>query len=580
MLAGVVEDDEERAHHLALGTERPDREVAMQLENAAGATALRGAHSAAALLLEDAIRLSPSDAVDAVRRRRVVAAERHWTAGNAGRARSLLEDVLPELRPGALRARALDQLAEIRNDDWSVSEALLEQAISDAAADRDDGLQAQVEGHLTALLSNRGKFTAMLARARSSVESAKRTGDPGLVAEVLAGAAQAEFVNGRPVDHASLAGAVEAEDACVCDTYHLPSTVRGIILFWGDDHVAARDALQCAARRAADRGEEFGRVGIIYHLAVLEWFLGNRDVAERHLAEVISMRGQGEVSTDAWTLWGESLFAVGRGELEVARARAQEAVDLTTQIGDVLIAALPTIVLAEVDLLSARSAAAHDRIAAMRESLTADGFGFLGGMTLPLWSIDVEALIAIDRVPSAAHVADDLLARSRAFDNPHARAIAERCRGLVVAAEGDVPGAIDVMDEALAAHEQRPVPPEIARTLLEKGKLERRARRKRAAKESLEAALRILEPIGPGPYLDRTRDELSRIGLRGAAAGEGLTPAQRRVAELATAGMSNREIANSLYMSERTVEAHLTRIYREFGVRSRAQLVKAWPAAD
>ncbi|MGO9977521.1 MAG: helix-turn-helix domain-containing protein [Solirubrobacteraceae bacterium] len=73
-------------------------------------------------------------------------------------------------------------------------------------------------------------------------------------------------------------------------------------------------------------------------------------------------------------------------------------------------------------------------------------------------------------------------------------------------------------------------------------------------------------------WVSRARDELRRIGLRRPAVTDGLTPAQERVAELVAAGLSNREIASALYMSQRTVEAHLTKIYREVGVRSRAQL--------
>src|SRR5207248_2950601 len=73
-------------------------------------------------------------------------------------------------------------------------------------------------------------------------------------------------------------------------------------------------------------------------------------------------------------------------------------------------------------------------------------------------------------------------------------------------------------------------------------------------------------------WIDRARDELGRIGLRTAAAADGLTPAQLRVAELVASGMSNREVASTLYMSLRTVETHLTKVYRELGVRSRAQL--------
>ena len=71
----------------------------------------------------------------------------------------------------------------------------------------------------------------------------------------------------------------------------------------------------------------------------------------------------------------------------------------------------------------------------------------------------------------------------------------------------------------------------------------------------------------------RARDELQRVGLRREAQQQGLTPAQARVVDLVCAGMSNQQIADTLYMSVRSVESHLTKAYREYGVRSRAQLV-------
>jgi DNA-binding CsgD family transcriptional regulator len=90
----------------------------------------------------------------------------------------------------------------------------------------------------------------------------------------------------------------------------------------------------------------------------------------------------------------------------------------------------------------------------------------------------------------------------------------------------------------------------------------------------------VLEPIDAAIWVARARDELGRIGLRRPAVSEGLTPAQSRVAEMAVAGATNREIAQALYMSERSVEAHLTKVYRELGIRSRAQLSGALAAAS
>lgn len=236
---------------------------------------------------------------------------------------------------------------------------------------------------------------------------------------------------------------------------------------------------------------------------------------------------------------------------------------------------MPAITLAQIDLWSGLAEAAHAQMRTLRESLVAGGFGAIGSLTVGLWTLDIEALIALDQLDQAELVLDDLASRARRVGNPHAQALARRCRGLLLASRGRISEGIDEMDAALADHARRPLNPELARTLLEKGALERRAKRKSAAKQTLEHALALLEPLDAAVLQARARDELSRIGLRRASVSTGLTAAQARVAELVVAGMSNREIANALYMSTRSVEAHLTKVYRELGVKSRSQLAVA-----
>jgi DNA-binding CsgD family transcriptional regulator len=237
-----------------------------------------------------------------------------------------------------------------------------------------------------------------------------------------------------------------------------------------------------------------------------------------------------------------------------------------------------TILLASLELWAGHPDLAHDRLHPFRDDRLDRGLRFLGSYTLPMWSTDIEALIALGRLGDAEPVLADLVDRAGRSDNPHAVAIARRCEALLLAARGDVVGALDVIEAALVAHAERLVPLELGRTLLEKGALERRAKRKSAAKRTLEEALATLGPLGARMWIDRAQDELNRIGLRRAARSDGLTPAQTRVAELLAAGMSNQEIASTLFMSTRSVESHLTKIYREFGVRSRGQLIAALSA--
>jgi DNA-binding NarL/FixJ family response regulator len=115
------------------------------------------------------------------------------------------------------------------------------------------------------------------------------------------------------------------------------------------------------------------------------------------------------------------------------------------------------------------------------------------------------------------------------------------------------------------------MPFELGRTLLVRGEVERRAKRKAAAKESLERALVIFDELGAPLWARRTREELQRIGLR-RATGDELSEGERRVAELAASGLTNREVAAQLFMSPKTIEANLARVYRKLGIRSRAEL--------
>ena len=578
VLADVLDDEEERARHLALGAEASDRQIALAIEQAADTASARGAPESAALLLEDAVRLTPIDAAEARASRAIAAAGQHHASGHDARARELLESLIAELPKGSIRARALAELATTREDDWRGMEALLVQALTEAGDNH--RIRARIEWGLAGVLTNRGEFEAMLQHANAAVEAAERSGDPGLLAQMLSLHATAAWFAGRGLELEVLRRAAELQDFAPTTTYYSPVGQLAQFLFWSDDYEAGRPALEGAVQRAKDRGEGYDLGALLFELAILEWYAGNRHIAERHRAAADeALREQGEFSLDLWLAWGAALFAAGRGELEQARELAREAVEFAQRIGDALMGSPPIVTLASVELWLGRPEAAHDLLHPLRESFLANRFGFMGSLTLGQWSCDIEALIALGCLDEAEHVLDDLRARAQASENPNAIAIGERCRGLQLAARGDVPAAINALQEALIEHQRRPLDPEIARSLLELGTLQRRAKQKNAAKQTLERALAMFEAIGAPMWVDRTRDELSRIGLRRPTVSDGLTPAQTRVAELVAQGMSNREIASTLNMSPRSVEAHLTKIYREYGVRSRAQLVAAVSSA-
>jgi DNA-binding CsgD family transcriptional regulator len=126
--------------------------------------------------------------------------------------------------------------------------------------------------------------------------------------------------------------------------------------------------------------------------------------------------------------------------------------------------------------------------------------------------------------------------------------------------------------DALGGMEELRRPFEVARTQLVLGLIERRRRKKRLAREHLELAAAGFDTLGARLWAQQAREELSRTGYRSPE--QGLSPTERRVAELAADGLSNREIARELFVTVNTVESTLRHAFLKLGVRSRVQLVR------
>ena len=132
---------------------------------------------------------------------------------------------------------------------------------------------------------------------------------------------------------------------------------------------------------------------------------------------------------------------------------------------------------------------------------------------------------------------------------------------------------------AMTEHQRVPMPFERARTQLLLGQLQRRQRQREAGAATLREALRTFEDLGTQLWAERAKTELAR-GISGRQRTDGLTPAEQRVAELAVSGMGNRDIAASLFISPKTVEVNLSRIYRKLNIHSRVELYRALGNSD
>ena len=189
--------------------------------------------------------------------------------------------------------------------------------------------------------------------------------------------------------------------------------------------------------------------------------------------------------------------------------------------------------------------------------------------TLPVWADAIETLIALGELEQAGGYLDPYELHAGALGSPR------RWRACPLprparAAEGDLAGGIRGLRARSVELPDPPCPFERGRTLLCLGTVRRQAQQKKAAREALEQALAIFEELGARLWAEKARAELRRISGRAPASDE-LTETERRVAELAAQGRTNKEIAAELFMGVSTVEAHLSHVYRKLGVR-RAEL--------
>jgi DNA-binding CsgD family transcriptional regulator len=215
-------------------------------------------------------------------------------------------------------------------------------------------------------------------------------------------------------------------------------------------------------------------------------------------------------------------------------------------------------------------AAAHAQLGPLSDFVAAVGIGEPG--VVRFMPNEIEVLIRLGQLEEAQRLLALLEERAMSLDRISMRAAAARARALLAAAQADFEGARASIAEARAQHARLDEPFEFGRTLLAEGSIERRARGRGPARTALNRALEIFDQLGAGLWSERAASELARIPGRRPASAD-LSETERRVAALAAEGLANKEIASRLYVTVRTVEAHLSKIYAKLGVRSRVELV-------
>jgi len=569
-LADLVEDQEERARHLALAAEGPDEEVAAVLEAASETARARGSPETAAELAEQAARLTPRESTEDVQRRKIAAAEHHLLAGDLPRARALLEGAASTLSPGPLRARGLATLAIVQAYEdarWKKSHATLEQALRETGDDV--RLRANIERRLGWAYAADFQATRAEQHVRVALELAPGLDDRVLLAEALAVAAHVDFLRGRGFRRDLFERALALE---TLQEHHSvlrhPYVALATPLRWTGDFARARWCFETLLRVGSERGEENVRTFLLFELGVTELAAGNWAAALSCAEDAYDSAVQtAQESPRRDAVYLRVLVDACRGSVEPVLRWGDEQLRSDDEDARHWDAAM---MLGFLELSLGSPDGARKYLDSLLNATRRDGVE--DPSVFPFWPDAIEALVGNGDLDRAERVLEWLEERGRTLDRPWALATGGRCRALLWAARGDLPRALESVEEALRVHVRVPQEFELARTLLVKGRIARRAKKRRVAREALEQAVGIFERMGAALWSNQAREELGRIG--GRAATSGLTPTQNRIAELVASGHTNREVAEAMFVTVKTVEANLSKIYRKVGVASRRELAR------
>lgn len=566
-LATLVDHAELKARHLALSGAPGDAEMLSALDVAAVAAQRRGAPAAAAEFVELAVDLGG----DTLQRRMMLGAL-HFSAGDADRARSVLGDVVASGPPGDVRARALFLLGLFTLQDGSTRHAvdLFREALHAIA--NDQVLRVETLVPLAFAELNLGRVERAAEWATEAVAAADRLDVSPLRSIALAMKVLVGFLSGQGVDDAAMSRVLELSDPESARASLMnPEVLRAQLLAGSGRLGAAGDQLSAIRREYLDRGEE-GRLTFVDFHRGLNAIWQGRFAQAAQIADEATQRAH-ELDRDiphAVGLMLRAAVAAHTGKEHRARNDALAALDLALGCDSALVAVWPRTTLGFLEV----SLGNYDNAVATLQPLLPSVPAMPQATEIyvtPFLPDAVEALIQVGRRREAGPLIDALESNGRRLDRPWMLACGGRCRALFLADEGDLAGASETVRRALVEHDRLPMPFERARTLLVLGQLQRRQRHRAAALETLQQAAADFEKLGATLWVEQARRAAGRIDPR-AHPDEVLTASEHEVAELVASGMSNREVGAALFVSAKTVEVHLSRIYRKLGIRSRAEL--------
>jgi DNA-binding CsgD family transcriptional regulator len=566
-IARVVDEPEERGRHLALSSDVPDEAIAAEIERAATVAGARGAPDAAADLLDHAIRLTPETETRSLARRLQAAGRHAFEAGDVEAAIELTLRAASLSDPGAPRAAALASLGEMEHFVWRLSESRghLEAALREPNID--DRSQCGIQAQLFWTLDLLGDPSGAADHAERALALARAIDDRPTRARAFGAAARARFLaDGSSSDALEREAPDLWEPIDGLPVHEWPRWLaedRRVVL--GADVAGSIDRLTELLARAEERGDEPSRLVLLCALASAQrrtgdWAAGLAYAGDAcDIGSPLGGAGQ-ELALLAW-------YEAATGARDDARADADRCLERIAGVASPR-AALPSLTeLADVELMLGSPGEACERVMVAPEDVPSPG----EGVPTRAWFVASDASVASGRLDAAEAIGAWLRERGETLDSSFVTGFAERIDGQVLSAGGDLASAERSLELSLKAMETDDVPFEIARSKVLLGEVRRRSGHKRLARQDLLHARSIFEGLGASRWVAEADQALGRITGRRPSMGE-LTDAEFRVARLAAAGLRNREIAEQLFMSVRTVEGHLSNVYAKLGIRSRMEL--------
>ncbi|HEU5484045.1 MAG TPA: AAA family ATPase [Microlunatus sp.] len=563
------------AWHRAEAATGPDPQVALDLVEVAGWTRDRHGYASASVALERAAVLTddPARRDDWLAR----AAADAFVAGDNARSRALATRVLEGAASAGTRGRVLFTLGMI--EQYAGSVPLAVELLTSAAELVDAGSRTRALTEL-ALARFRVNDVVGMAACASSIRGSVQAEDPAqlMMADFTCGIAA--VVGGDPGrGHTWLTSAIEriTRPPLRDDPQCLPflALAAGFV---GDPRPVAH-----LAAYQLDLARERAALGVLVPALALmaagRAWLGDHAGAFADAGEAAELGDQlGYAADTAVAVEMLAWQSAARGFHPAAETALDRARALTDRAGTTDFAAHRALTAAFCALSRDDPA---EVVAILEARISADGG--VGSMGEPLGVAPdlVEAYLQLGRSEDARRLAERFAEVTPAAVAPGVRAVVARCRALTA---GDPEEARAGFEEALAAHDQAPEPFEVARTRLLYGARLRRDGHRVQAREQLRAAYDAFAGMDFTVWAQRALGELSATGAsprgRSVQLPEPLTSQETRVALQAARGWSNKQIAAALFLSPKTIEHHLSSVYRKRGFRSRAELAASFRAAD